>query len=421
MSKFLIVVLAAFLLITCNNTEEGADFNSQRAILEPKPIDFNSNILSGKLAEWQEQGINYYSFIEKHTNTGYPPENYTAKVTIVNNNIIGIEMFDEEYIRSDYINNQAGEMIRNLGDISGIYKRLLAWHQEASAALGKYQKINCKITYNEQYIFPEYLEFGVYAYQYIGNNTWSACDGAGSRIIEISNFTVYEEPPFNNVLEMAYDKNYKYPDGFYHEENLIGSVYYENTLSIKPINERNDYIELHTLNKEEARNWSNLSNEYSSVNRVIIQENETEKYFEFVRKNVNPYNENDILLSRVHKSDYFIPMRNLYFLHGYGFNEENTIGIFNGDLTISNVKELIEFLWDYPNRQNGSSKVAKTEISEQGDKFEYYIQEICIIYGDYGVYDMIYIYDITFTLDKNTRILSLTDKKLIREIRGIKR
>jgi len=421
MSKFLIVVLAAFLLVTCNNAEEDADFNSQRAILEPKPNDFDFNTLNSKLAEWQEQGISYYSFIEKHTNTSYPPDNYTAKITIVNNNIISIEMLDEEYIRSDYHNNQARETIGNLGDISGIYKRLLAWYQETSATLGKHQKINCKITYNEQYIFPEYLEFGVYAYQYIGNNTWSIRDGVGSRIIEISDFTIYEEPPFNNILETVYDRNYKYPDGFYHEENLIGSVYYENTVSIKPINEREEWIELHTLNKEEARNWSNLSNEYSSVNRDIIQENETEKYFEFVRKKVNPYYGDDILLSRVHKSDYFIPMRNLYFFHYNEPNKDNIIGIFNGDLTISNFKELIEYLWDYPNRQNGSSKVAKTEISEQGDKFEYYIQEIVIIYGDWGVYDMIYIFDITVTLDKNTRILSLTDKKLIKEIRGIKR
>ena len=389
-----------------------------RAILEPTPIDFDSNIINGKLAEWQEQDINSYSFIEKHTNTSYPPDNYTAKVTIIDNNVIGIEMLDEEYIRSSYPYKQTTEIIRNFGDISGIYKRLIVWHQENSTTLGKHQKINCKITYNEQYFFPEYLEFGVYDYQYIGDNTWSACDGAGSVIIEISDFIIYEEPPFNDVLKLAYDRNYKYPDGFYYEKNLIGSVYYENNLSIKP--KSNSNIELHTLNKEEARNWSNLSNMYSSVNRVIIQENETEKYFEFVRRNVSPYNENDILLSRVHKSDYFIPMRNLYF-HSNESNKDNVIGTFKGDLTISNVKELIEYLWDYPNRLSGNSKVSKTEICEQEDKFEYYIQEIWKITGDWGVYDMIYIYDITFTLDKNTRISSLTDKKLIKEIRGIKR
>ena len=238
---------------------------------------------------------------------------------------------------------------------------------------------------------------------------------------EEADLNLFDNVLDDHFLELAYDKDYKYPDGFYFEKDLTGSVYYVNTLSIKPVNERDDYIELDTLNKEEARNWSNLSNEYSSVNRAIIRENETEKYFEFVRKNVNPSYGYDILLSRVHKSDYFISTRNLYALHGYGFDEDNIIGTFKGDLSVSNVKELIEYLWDYPNRQNGGSKVAKAEISEQEDKFEYYIQEIYIIGGDWGVYDEIYIYDINFTLDKNTRILSLNDMKLIKEIRGIKR
>ncbi|WP_461252172.1 hypothetical protein, partial [Treponema sp. R8-4-B8] len=167
------------------------------------------------MAEWQEQGVKYYSFIEKHTNTNYPPDNYVAKVTIIDNNITSIEMLDEEYVKSDYSNKTVGElerliaihndqaeqMIRIFGDIPEIYKRFLTWYQEASATLGKYQKINCKITYNEQYIFPEYLEFGIYTYQYIGNNIWSSPDGEGSRIIEISDFTVYEEPPIN-VIEV---------------------------------------------------------------------------------------------------------------------------------------------------------------------------------------------------------------------------
>jgi hypothetical protein len=247
---------------------------------------------------------------------------------------------------------------------------------------------------------------------------------SGETEIEKDKDGIIEPADDNDFLKLAYDRNYKYPDGFYYEKDLAGSiysVYYENTLSIKPVNEREDWIELHTLSKEDARNWSNLSNEYSSVNRAIIRENETEKYFEFVRKNENEYYGNFIFLSRIHKSDYFIPMRNLNFLLEDESDKDNIIGIFKGDLTTSNVKELIEYLWDYPNRQNNSSKVSKAEISEQEDKFEYYIQEIYIIGGDWGVYDMIYIYDIKYTLDKETGILSLAEKNLVKEIKGIKR
>ena len=109
------------------------------------------------------------------------------------------------------------------------------------------------------------------------------------------------------LIELTYSTEYYYPEGFYHETDLSGSVYYENTVSVKPADERESvWIELHTTEKSQARQWSNLSNEYSSVNRELTREAETGKYFQFERVNVE--NDQDILLSRVHKSDYFIPL-----------------------------------------------------------------------------------------------------------------
>ena len=108
--------------------------------------------------------------------------------------------------------------------------------------------------------------------------------------------TIYSIP-HDKLLDLAYDNDYQYPDGFFHEVNLTGSVYYENTVSIKPMNERKSiWIELNTNDKEQAKTWSNLSNAYSSVDREVVKENKTEKYFEFVR--VNILNVNDILLSK---------------------------------------------------------------------------------------------------------------------------
>ena len=81
------------------------------------------------------------------------------------------------------------------------------------------------------------------------------------------------------ILKLAYSKDYFYPTGFYHEIIDSGSIYYENTVSIKSITERDHiWIELHTNNKNEARVWSDKSNEYSSVNREIVSERETDKY-----------------------------------------------------------------------------------------------------------------------------------------------
>ena len=107
-----------------------------------------------------------------------------------------------------------------------------------------------------------------------------------------------EEDP---ILKLAYSEDYSYPEGFYHEIRGIGSPYYVNTISVKPLTEREGiWIELNTNDKSEARLWSDKSNEYSSVNREIIGESETDKFFEFTRKNVQYAN--DILWSRVHKT-----------------------------------------------------------------------------------------------------------------------
>lgn len=213
----------------------------------------------------------------------------------------------------------------------------------------------------------------------------------------------------NKLLELAYDKSYKYPAGFYHEKNLTGSRYYENTVSTKPTRDRKSiWIELHTTDKEEAKNWSNLSNEYSSVNRILTRENETDKYFEFVR--VNEVRDTDILLSRVHRSDYFIPLFDR-------FAKTETIGIYNGNISLSKVKECVEYLLDC-GTLSIIDKVVESKISEKGNKYEHYIQTLRIVYGDWGLYDMIYIYDNTFEFDKETKILKLVEQKLVKEIKG---
>ena len=139
----------------------------------------------------------------------------------------------------------------------------------------------------------------------------------------------------NRILELAYDNDYLYPEGFYHELISIGSAYYVNTISITPVSEREHiWIELSTDDRDEALLWSNKSNENSTVNREIISEKETEKYFEFTRQNI-VYG-NDVLLSRIHKSSYFRPTLDRFL-------EPDTIGIYMGELTKNKVKVLIEF------------------------------------------------------------------------------
>ncbi len=66
----------------------------------------------------------------------------------------------------------------------------------------------------------------------------SGCDKDKDKVIRT--------PEEEHILEAAYSKDFSYPVGFYHEVNDTGSPYYENTVSIKPINERQDiWIELY--------------------------------------------------------------------------------------------------------------------------------------------------------------------------------
>jgi len=231
----------------------------------------------------------------------------------------------------------------------------------------------------------------------------------------------------DEYLRLAYDKNYKHPVGFYHDEVIDDpmhkAVYYDNTLSIVPANAREGvaWSFLSTSDINEARNWSNLTNTHSSVNRKLISERKTEKYFEFLRIDQSDgFN----LLSRVHRSEYFIPkdlqsaFGDLAILEGKKVQNVD-LGIYNGSLAKDNVKELVEYVWSmFYDYLHSGKKVIVSEISENDAAFECYIQSLFMVGGDWGVHDMIYIIDNTFVLDKKTKVLTLAKMAGTNKITG---
>ncbi len=211
-------------------------------------------------------------------------------------------------------------------------------------------------------------------------------------------------------LKLAYDKNYTYPAGFYHEKDLTGSRYYLNTVSISPTENRDSrWIELHTTSKDEARTWAELTNENSSEQVAIVQENETEKYFEFVGENTKgtPY----FVLWRAHRSDYFIPQFDK-------FKDLHTVGIYNGEATMDKVKECMEYLWDYGAVGGIPDKVVESRITDKGGKFEYTILSLSMTYGDWNLYDYANIYTNKLVFDKGTKVITLVERKLVKQVRG---
>lgn len=224
---------------------------------------------------------------------------------------------------------------------------------------------------------------------------------------------VFITPEEEQILELAYDPVYEYPDGFYHEVVETGSVYYENTLSITPPSDREFiWIELNTDDKNEARLWSDKTNEFNSVNRDVVLENETQKYFQF--KRVSPTNLRDVIYSRIHKASYFQPALNKFSV------SDSLVGKYNGVLNLSDVKELVEYLWSCGTMKVHNSKVITSEIRELSDHFESYIQSILIVYGDFDLYDEISVYDNHIVLSKANRELIVKTQKT-KTIAGIER
>lgn len=213
----------------------------------------------------------------------------------------------------------------------------------------------------------------------------------------------------DELLEAAYS-DYLYPEDFYHEVLNGRSIYYENTISITPIEEREHiWIELCTESYEEAYAWSEASARNSAYYRELVSQRETEKYFEFTR--VRPEHLTDVILSRVHKRSYID--RTMYdrFLSG------DTLGIFNKrPLSVRNVEEMLEYLWF--TREAAGQKVLSSFAERAGNGVKHTIYAIRIVYGDWGIRDRITLYRYEYAVDGQSGVLVLSSKVMIRELQG---
>ena len=212
------------------------------------------------------------------------------------------------------------------------------------------------------------------------------------------------------LLDAAYS-GYKYPEGFYQEDLHGGSLYYENTVSIKPVGEREHiWIELCTNNKSQALEWSESSSKNSAYYRDLVDEKETEKYFEFRR--VYSKNPSDVILSRVHKCDYL--NRSKYDKS----KRPSILGTFNQrPVTIEKVKELIEYLWFIENYNWGGQKVLRSFTENQGNSVKHTLYKICIVYGDWGVCDVISLFKSEYIVDKNSGEITVSHE-IIKTVTG---
>ena len=211
------------------------------------------------------------------------------------------------------------------------------------------------------------------------------------------------------------EHNGKANDNKQNDDFLAGlnsaSIFYNNTLSITPVRERERVsIQLHTNNIEEARNWSILTEKNGSANRTLVNERENEKYFEFLW--VEEWNNiRHGLLSRVHRSDFFIPIFDTFnsFPQFDDFKGNYVVGIYNGDKSIDNIKKFIEYLWVQPLLM--WDDIIETIIVEEEDIIKIFIQSQR---HDTNGFNNKFIFDI------KTRVLTFVERNWIEETRFAK-
>jgi len=226
----------------------------------------------------------------------------------------------------------------------------------------------------------------------------------------------------SELLELAYDSNFFYPDDFYKDPaSPEKSIYYVNTVSISPINQRDSrWIELSTNDKNEALKWLNLTiiNSSDRVNHLLIEENETEKYFEFECNQITDGTFEHTILFRVHKTSYYHSIFDRW--QPWNHINETKYGNYNAEIEKNKIKECIEYLWVQNTFANLGQKVLSSTIKGKNDYLEVHIVSLSMTYGDWDMRDVLKVYDNYILFNKNSRLISFR-QSLRKEIFGKQR
>ena len=202
------------------------------------------------------------------------------------------------------------------------------------------------------------------------------------------------------IIDAVYSE-YKYPESFYQEELGGIRLFYENTFTLKPLGERDGWVELCTDNRSRASEWVETSTKnsvyLSRYKNLTYDERETEKFFEF--RGIRPKDQQHVILRRVHKCSYFRPRHDKHRKLERG----EVLGIFGQrPITIDNVKELIEYLWFIENYNFYGRKVLSSFTSDEGSSIKHTIYETKVVVGDWGLCDEISLVRTEYVVDRNS-------------------
>lgn len=215
-------------------------------------------------------------------------------------------------------------------------------------------------------------------------------------------------PEESDIIRMAYSDTVIYAEDFYSDHSEY-SVYYVNTISVTPTSQRDhSWIDLATDDYQQARAWTDSSTSNSSVDRdIYISERETDKFFEFVRDG----DSTSTVAFRVHKLSYFEPIVDRLNV------QSDTMGIYHGNMSSNAVKEFAEYMF-YRHRfrtnqilGNLYNKILESDIEEHANYYSCVIKTIDMVGGDWGIPDMIHVFEVTIDVDKDSGYVTFNTRE----------
>ncbi len=209
----------------------------------------------------------------------------------------------------------------------------------------------------------------------------------------------------NNLLvakALYFDK--RTPDDFYHEEssdNLFASISHVKNIGILPIDNRTglSVYELSSNDFVEAMTWDEQATTYQPLYSQLVDNTETELYYQFTR--VNPDLPEFIDISRVFKAA---------VLDRSGVDRSDDAGEYQGKITLTDirstdVKQVVEYLWMFSFSNNYSNAVLESYTTETEDEFIHTMKQAKINFSYNDNCDAIELYEVRYSIAKESGLI----------------
>jgi hypothetical protein len=211
------------------------------------------------------------------------------------------------------------------------------------------------------------------------------------------------------IVDAVYSRK-KCPPDFHCEDFRGGSPFYVSMWRLHSSYGRTgSEAPLCTMDLGQVRAWALKLDSNSSVHREIVEERETDKYFEV--KMVNPLYDRDILLVRADKCSYLnrtaATNRPGKMTVESDSSIVDTIGVLiSQPIAATDVSDLVEYLWYVSNFNFEGRCVLSSFSNEDGESIKHTIYSTYLNMWDYDMYDEVFLVKEVYAVDKETGLIT---------------